>query len=213
MNLSILTKAIFFLLLIVGVSCQKEEEAVPTMPEVGISGALSLNQTSGLARGTLSEVDKSKADEYGIVWGQTPGPDISSNKKSFPYTIGVYVFSSQLENLTLGQTYYVRTYVRSGSEVIYSETVSFIHQGPFVWRPLPPVTWSDRQHTTYSTSVNGGIFVLRPISQRDTEVWLFIPRSDLWLNRPNLDLPSTRYDPLLITLNKFGSDASFMASG
>lgn len=183
------------------------------MPDIGLTGAFSLNQSAAVARATMSEVRKSQAEEYGIVWGQAPEPDISGNKKSFPYTAGVYVFSVKLEDLLIGQTYYVRAYVRSGSEVVYSKTVSFTHQGPFVWRQLPPVNWSDRQHTAYSITTNGVIFVLRPISQRDTEVWLYIPRNDTWLKRDNLNLPSARYEPLLITLDKFGQDASFIAGG
>jgi hypothetical protein len=147
------------------------------------------------------------------VWSQTPEPDISANKRSFPYTTGVYAFSVQLENLTLGQTYYVRSYVRSSSEVIYSETLSFTHQGPFVWKPLPPVTWSDRQHTAYSTVQNGGIWIIRPISARDMEVWLYAPAIETWFKRPNLNLPSSRYDPFYITLNKFGVEQVFLGGG
>jgi hypothetical protein len=213
MNLSILIKTLFLFLLIVSLSCQKKEEVVQILPEIGITGAFSLNQTSGVARGTLSEVRNSKAEEYGVVWGQSAEPDISANKKSLAYTLGVYSFSFTLENLVIGQTYYVRTYVRSGSQVVYSTTVSFIHQGPFVWRQLPPVTWPDRQHTAYGTAVNGGIFVLRPISQRDIEVWLYIPSSDIWLKRNNLNLPSARYDPFYITLNKFGNEQVFLGGG
>ncbi|MDO1447256.1 hypothetical protein Q0590_13380 [Rhodocytophaga aerolata] len=211
-NLSILLTFFCFLLLAVG-ACQKKEEVIPTMPQVDIISAFSLNQTAALARGTLSEVSKSAAEEYGIVWGTSPEPDMSGSKKPVPYTVGVYTFSLPLEDLIIGLTYYVRAYVRNNSQTAYSKTISFVHQGPFVWRLLPSVSWSDRQHTAYSTAVNGGVFVIRPLNQIDTEVWLYIPRSDTWFKRDNLNTPSSRYDPLLITLNKFGGEATFIAGG
>jgi hypothetical protein len=194
-------------------ACQKKEEIVPTMPQVDISGAFSLNQTAGLARGTLSEVSKSSAVEYGIVWGTSPEPNISGSKKAVPYTVGVYSFSLSIEDLSIGQTYYVRAYVRNNSQTEYSKTISFTHQGPFVWKQTPPVTWSDRQHTAFSTAWGGGIWVLRPISQSDTEVWLYAPTVETWFQRPNLNLPSARYDPFYITLNKFGNEQVFLGGG
>src|SRR5690349_12251894 len=114
-----LHKYIYILLFISMLSCRKAEDVVPVLPEITLIRAFSINPSTALARGILAEATSDAADEYGIVWGQSPEPDISGNGKAAPYTLGVTAFSFPLENLVVGQTYYVRAYIRKGNVVAY----------------------------------------------------------------------------------------------
>lgn len=195
------------------VACSKKEEVLPVIPAVEIIAAYSVNESSALARGSLLTGKNTNADAYGIVWGQNPLPDVAGNTETIAFSGDGGQFTLPMEGLVLGQTYYIRSYVRKGEEVNYSESISFVHQGPFVWKQRNSVRWSDRQHTVSSIAWRTGIYVLRPVSSSRTEVWLYIPRRDEWLAQKDLFIPASRFDPLLFTLNKFGEEMAFFGGG
>jgi hypothetical protein len=203
----------FLSLLVLLFSCSEKESPQPVAPTIQIVSAYSANEVSALARGTLIAGENTTADAYGIVWSTDPLPDISDRVESIPFSGGDGDFSLQLYNVELGQTYYVRAFVRRGEEIIYTDPISFTHQGPFVWRQLSSVKWSDRQHSVSSVAWFGNIYVLRPVSQLETEAWQYVPEIDQWFELREPDLPAARYDPLLINLNKFGDEATFLSGG
>lgn len=194
-------------------SCSEKEKPQPILPSVQIITAYSTNEASALARGILEAGQNTTADAFGMVWATDPLPDITDQVESIPFSGGQGDFSLPLDNLALGQTYYIRAFVRRGEEISYTNPISFTHQGPFVWRQLSRVEWSDRQHSVSSVAWFGNIYVLRPVSQQDTETWQFVPQVNQWFKLEEPDLPAARYDPLLINLNKFGDEAIFLSGG
>jgi hypothetical protein len=204
---------VYLLVILTVVSCRQNETAPLPWPTIDILSAYSVDESTANARGILFPDDNTAAEEFGIVWGQTSLPEVTDNKGSTRFRGDRGVFSVPMGNLELGQTYQVRAYFRIGNQITYSEPIRFTHQGPFVWKQLAGVNWSDRQHTVSSTVASGGVIVFRPVDQRNTERWWYIPRVDQWMKMDNFFIPFSRFEPLLFSLNKFGNEAVFFGGG
>ena len=89
-------------------------------------------------------------DEMGICWGKAPNPTINDNRKSVELKGGEYTV--QLDGLRSGTLYFVRSYLKSGSQVKYGDMRSFTTLGqlayalPYAERfrdeVFPPLYWS-----------------------------------------------------------------------
>jgi hypothetical protein len=70
--------------------------------------------------------------DYGHCWSTNPNPTIADFKTQFGSTNNLQQFSSTLNNLTDGNTYYIRSYAESNNEVFYSNEIWFSTNRPDV---------------------------------------------------------------------------------
>lgn len=82
--------------------------------------------------------------ETGLCWSTTTGPTTAGTHTTDP--AASYYFTSNLNNLTVGVTYYVRAYAINSAGTAYSEEISFIATAATVG-----------QYLTFSTGYDGVI--------------------------------------------------------
>lgn len=78
-----------------------------------------------LASGNVSFNGNSEVIQKGIVWGTSPGPTINSNIGKSNEGGGIGSFTSSIGNLSLGTTYYFRSYATNSVGTSYGETISY----------------------------------------------------------------------------------------
>ena len=100
-----------------------------TAPQVTVttSEPTDITATSAVVGGTVDAPEGTHVFQYGVCWGTEPSPDIDGNHTSDGTGIGS--FSSTLEGLTTGLTYYVRAYVVTDNGLAYGNEVSFTTLG------------------------------------------------------------------------------------
>lgn len=107
---------LFFLCL---ASCRKEPEPVPVVE----SGVISdVTATTAVIRGRILELGGG-IDEHGHCFGVTPGPDVGGDRTTIGSAEFPGPFTSSLEGLKPGTTYYVRAYAVSGGKAVYGKDV------------------------------------------------------------------------------------------
>jgi hypothetical protein len=122
-------------------------------------------------------------------------PTITGNKKALITVPDVSISTLQLSELALGSTFYIRAYVRLADEYYYSNEIQLKHQSPFIWRSLAHINWSDKSNLVSSTAISGGIIILRPTDNFNTEVWYYIPFRDTWERQKDLIFQPNRFEP------------------
>ena len=94
------------------------QTAVTTAEPTGITA------TSAVVGGTVTVPEGTHVFLRGVCWGIEPDPDIDGDHTS--EETGVGAFSSTLEGLTTGLTYYVRAYAVTDYGLVYGENMSFV---------------------------------------------------------------------------------------
>jgi hypothetical protein len=90
---------------------------------------------------TIVEIEgRANADdgaEYGVVYGPNPQPTLANNKQTQGRVSRAYqLFTVRIAELTTGQRYYFRTYVKQNDEVTYSSQTELVVNLPNIWRAL-----------------------------------------------------------------------------
>jgi len=112
-----------------------------------------ISETSAIAEGAIVDIGENKIDQHGHCWSQTSNPNANLTTitklgtKKAPGT-----FQSNVTNLTPLTEYYIRAYVKSGSETKYGEVVSFTTKGTV----LPIVTTNSVTNVTDNSATCGG---------------------------------------------------------
>ncbi len=100
-------------------SCNKEEpvpaKVAPTLTISEIADA-DVTYTSFVVNGTVNP-EKETVVERGVVYGTNPDPKITDSK----ITATTDAFKIDITNLAVNTKYYLRTYVTTSSETIYSK--------------------------------------------------------------------------------------------
>ena len=84
----------------------------------------SINYTSAVSGGNISDNGGANVTTRGIVWDTNPNPTISLSTKTVNGN-GNGTFNSNISSLTPGTTYYVRAYATNSKGVGYGENISF----------------------------------------------------------------------------------------
>ncbi len=99
------------------------------LPTVSI-GSISVQTTSAVVEGHVTDVGGQSLIERGVVWNTTGTPTIIDNKIINGNSLGIY--STQISGLILGTTYFIRTYATNASGTAYSDIRT-------ITTALPPV--------------------------------------------------------------------------
>ena len=84
----------------------------------------SINYTSAVSGGNISDNGGANVTTRGIVWDTNPNPTISLSTKTVNGN-GNGTFNSNMSSLTPGVTYYVRAYATNSKGVGYGDNISF----------------------------------------------------------------------------------------
>jgi hypothetical protein len=96
------------------------------------------NNTTGVSAtsgGNISADGGAPITARGVCWSTTQNPTINLPTKTFNGT-GTGAFVSQITGLTVGTTYYVRSYAQNAAGVAYGDEVSFVAQAVSVSKIL-----------------------------------------------------------------------------
>lgn len=133
----------------------------------------SITAISAIAAANLTVLGSAPIIQRGHVWSSTANPmlstaDVGKTERGAATTTGQ--FSSSLTGLTAGQTYYIRAYVRTATDTVYSAELNFNTS-----RILPVLTFTQANLTNIGrTSATAGatltVLGSAPIIQRG-HVW------------------------------------------
>lgn len=73
----------------------------------------------------IVDMSESQITEYGHCWSQQPNPSISQTHTNYTTQISKKEFTDTLTHLLPNTTYYLRSYIKNESEIIYGEQQSF----------------------------------------------------------------------------------------
>ena len=94
------------------------------IPVVTTLPITSINYTSAVSGGNISDNGGANVSTRGIVWDTNPNPTISLSTKTENGN-GNGTFNSNMSSLTPGNTYYVRAYATNSRGVGYGDNISF----------------------------------------------------------------------------------------
>ena len=141
--------AFLILIMIISISCKKEEKVkLPTIETLSITNITDTSATSG---GNITEDNGTTIITRGVCWSTSITPIITNNK-----TIngaGAGSFTSNINGLIGGATYYVRAYATNSTGTGYGMAMSFTTLGQ---TPSPTVEAATNINTTSST-LNGSV--------------------------------------------------------
>ncbi len=121
---------------------------MPTVPVLSTSGLKSLTPTTASSVGDILNDGGVPVTERGVCWNTTGSPTIAGSHTSDG--TGTDLFTSTLTELSVGTTYYVRSYATNSQGTGYSNQVTFVQ--------IEPVT--DHDGNAYSVVTIG------------TQVWM-----------------------------------------
>ncbi len=98
-----------------------------SLPQVVTSSISSINETSAISGGTISDDGGETLFSRGVCWSTLENPTVDLPTKSSDGR-GNEAFRSSLRSLTPNTRYYVRAYASNSMGVSYGEQVSFIAQ-------------------------------------------------------------------------------------
>ena len=123
--------------------------AQPASDVVATATPTDITATSAVVGGMVILPEGTHVFLRGVCWGTEPNPDIDGDHTSEEPGLGS--FSSTLEGLILGTTYYVRAYVVSDHGLAYGDEVSFTTQSG-----IPVVSTAEVTDITATTATCGG---------------------------------------------------------
>jgi uncharacterized protein (TIGR02145 family) len=106
----------------------------------------SITQTTAISGGNVTSDGGTTVSERGVCWGTSTNPTIADNHTSDG--TGTGFFSSNLTELNLNTTYFVRAYIINSTGTTYGNEIFFATKGEIG-------TLSDIDGNTYSTVVIG----------------------------------------------------------
>lgn len=164
-----------------------------TVPGVETRSVSNITTTSAVANGYISSLGNvSKITQYGHVWGTSPQPSLSNAAHSdLGSASSTKEFSSHINSLAAGATYYVRAYAVNSEGTSYGEDVSFTtndYEAPTV----SIGTVSNLQ--SKSVSINGTIVSIGGIEiSEHGHCWSTSPNPTIADNKTTLGSCSVEY--------------------
>lgn len=120
------TSLISLFLLLASCSSSDSDEIVAeiqiNLPTISTLEVLNVQQTSVDVSGSATDDGGANITDKGIVWGLSPNPDLTTNKKSSGSGTGN--FSAQITNLEPNTTYYFRSYATNSKGTAYGQQLS-----------------------------------------------------------------------------------------
>lgn len=108
------------LLFLFNTSCDNEDIS---LPEVTTSAVTDIAEVSATGGGTVTSDGGTEVFARGVCWNDTTGPTLDDDATNDG--IGTGDFTSEMKNLTLGTTYYVRAFAINIEGTTYGTEVSF----------------------------------------------------------------------------------------
>ncbi len=139
--------AITFLCIFLIITCIKVEKKVM----VSTGSVSNIEKNSAKAEGTLVDIGEGVTD-HGHVYSTSKDVTMSGTKVALGSKGTTGSFTSELNNLTAGTTYYIRAYVTGNSGTQLGKEISFKTVDPVV----PSVTTAAVSGITTSKAVSGG---------------------------------------------------------
>jgi uncharacterized protein YukE len=120
---------LFFILIVTNCNNNENNEPVIFLPELTTEEVTNLSENSATIKGIINDNGSSEISQKGITWSTTSvDPDLNDNKTE--HGSGNESFSSTLENLQSGTTYYARAYATNEVGTNFGKTVLFqTHSG------------------------------------------------------------------------------------
>ena len=126
--------------------------ALDGLPVVTTSPVTNITATSAQSGGTVSSDGGFSVTARGVVWSQTPLPDLQNNEGYTTDGSGLGNFTSNMTGLTLDTYYYVRAYATNSIGTTYGNQVEFITDAG----NTPTVTTAAITNITTTTATGGG---------------------------------------------------------
>lgn len=158
------TKLLSILLLSVTISCQQEPEIAPhDFPYVLLKNIDVIPNEGINVKAELVHLGDEEIIEKGFVWSTDSEPTLVHNSYTFPEVKNEKGnFEWRLKSgLTDGTKYYMRAYVTTASQIVYSNTIGFLSKGSIqVWIKKGASKFID-QEAAYFTSASKAYFIAR----------------------------------------------------
>ncbi len=108
-------------------SCQKDEVATRNYPRIRTLEVTEITQTGAKLSAEIISGDPGEVIEYGFVWSlYTPSPLLGNdNNVDVVGSVSGNAFSVNVETLQSNQSYYVRSFIKTSSLLIYGRVVAF----------------------------------------------------------------------------------------
>ncbi len=139
-------------------SCKKDSNTPsnPDLATVSTDRVEAITWYSATVVSTVSKEGKSAVTGMGIAYGKNPNPTVVADK-NIPYAgFSVGTFSTVLDDLETGTTYYVRAYATNSSGTSYGNQQTFNTVARSIFNSnLTYGTMSDNDGNTYKTIVIG----------------------------------------------------------
>lgn len=110
-------------LLLVMVSCEKEEDKTPKLTTVSIGN--NITATTAVSGGNIISDAGTAITQKGVVWGTAQNPTIENNIGITNDGSGSDDFTSNITGLTPSTKYYIRAYARNSNGVGYGDELDF----------------------------------------------------------------------------------------
>jgi len=127
------------------------EEIKPNLPAVTTSPATEITYTTVVTGGNITDHGGADVTSRGVCWATTVNPDISGSHTTDGAGTGIY--TSNLEGLTAGLTYYLRAYATNSAGTAYGNEVTFATTAT----TAATVSTDVARSTAFNTAVAGGI--------------------------------------------------------
>ncbi len=121
-----MTTKLFLLLCIsiVFVGCKKGSDVLPgDQPAISTTAATNVTSTSAISGGVITNNNATVIISSGICWAVTQNPSILNDHTTDATITGA--FTNNITGLSPASTYYVRAYIRTISDTLYGDQVSF----------------------------------------------------------------------------------------
>lgn len=147
------------ILFLLAISCEKDDNGVASSTEelkLVTTPITQITQNSARTGGTITGVSASTITERGVVWGTASNPTISGSRTSDGGGSGTYI--SNLAGLQTNAAFFVRAYVKKGSEVVYGNEIGFsttVNSVPVV-KTVAATKIAHRSFTTGGYLFSGG---------------------------------------------------------
>lgn len=112
------------------IGCEKSE--IENSPIITLE-INNITPYSAISGGEISSAESLQINARGVCWGLTTNPKYSDNHSSDSLGFGRY--SSKVENLAAGCTYYLRAYYINESDTVYGNQLEFTTPNHIIFNP------------------------------------------------------------------------------
>ena len=184
--LSSMKQILYFILFIFMIACNDSGDIIPFLKlQVYVVNAYAKSNVEGAVNVGISQ-NSSDFEEIGVVWGTKSNPTVSDNRQSVGAIPNVQNYTLKMDNLTQGNTYYLRAYYIYQGVVTYSlDEFVFIQNYDPNWVSLPsPVMPSENYILSgggeLSGSKNGLVYYSIDKNTDVAKNMFFYPAVDVW---------------------------------